>query len=237
MPWFFPDDEEVHDGWSTSGILVPPTFEPYLGNIFEGFASRVTTLRMQANQIRLIPVRVLNNLLDLEIFCVIGDEEEIVGLDLIFYHATLLRSLTLIGYLIPPLFSLLPAASTGVLPHLSSFRISGAAERDDDLEGVHVGMLLHFLQGRIVLRRLYIRLPNLYWPDIRDVWSTAKALPNIEVLGLHAGFDHVSEYNLQELINGLPDKICALHLAFNCDQSHLLALVCPTSCRIELLLY
>jgi hypothetical protein len=224
MPWFFPDDEETHDGWTLDAELLELHFhQTNIERIFETLTSHLQSLRITASQVRGIPIRILNSLLDLEIVWIIGDEDESVGLDLVFHHANVLQSLTMVGYLVPGLFASLPPFSS--LPHLISFRMSSEPTSPPFLEDGHVDLLCQFLQNRQLLRRLYLRLPLTSSSETYNLWSTVERLSGLEVLGLHAGNVNLQEHDFRVLLPKLPPKLRALHLAFDCETSSLLLLV------------
>lgn len=190
--------------------------------------SPVQSLRITASQVRGIPIRILNNLLELEIAWVIGDEDESIGLDLVFHHANLLQSFAMIGYLFPGLFAALPSFSP--LRHLTSFRMSCEPAITPYLEDGHVDFLCQFLQNRLFLRRLYLRLPPTTLTDAYHLWSTVERLSGLEVLGLHTGSVDLQEHDFRVLLSNLSPKLRALHLAFNCETSSLLLLVRTILC-------
>jgi hypothetical protein len=222
MPWFFPDDEGIHDGWIWDDELTDLLFrQPGIETIFDTLTSQLESLRLTASQVRGIPIRILNNLLDLEIMWVIGDEDESVGLDLVFHHANMLQSLTLVGCLVPDLFAYMPSST--MLPHLTSFRMSCEPYNFHDHDQVYP--LCNFLENRQCLRRLYLRLPLSTQSETNDLWSTIERLSGLEVLGLHGGAVDWQEDFHRNLLSKLPPKLRALHLAFNCEASSLLYLV------------
>jgi hypothetical protein len=225
-PWFFPDDEENHDGWTWDSELHELNLRQInVERVFETLTTHLQSLRITASQVRGIPIRILNTLLDLEIVWVLGDEDEGVGLDLVFHHANLLRSLTLIGFLVPGLFASLPPFSS--LPHLMSFRMSCEPTIQPFLEDGHVDLLCQFLQNRQCLRRLYLRLPGPLTTSLRTyyLWSTVERLSGLEVLGLHSGNFNLQEDHFRVWLSSFPPKLRALHLAFDCEPSSLLLLV------------
>lgn len=223
-PWFFPDDEESHDGWIWDDKLLDLLIrQPAIERIFEILTSHPKSLRLPASQIRGVPIRILNNLLELEVVWVFGDEEEGVGLDFIFHHANLLQSLTMVGCLVSSLIASLPSSSS-LLPHLGSFRMSWEPS-SAPLEDGHVDQLSRFLQSRKSLRRLYLRLPITTLEDTYDLWSAVERLPCLEVLGLHAGYVCFPERDFLDFLLKIPRKLKALHLAFDWESSSLLLLV------------
>lgn len=227
MPWFFPDDEEAYDAWTwDSELLELHRHQPTIEKIFEFLVSPLRCLRICASHARGIPVRILNNLLELVIVWVIGDEDESVGLDLIFHHATLLRSLTMVGLVFPGLLISLPPSSSGALPHLNSFRFSSESELGTIgvLDNMHLNCLRDFLLNRSCLRRLHLRLP-LSGTQRFDLWDVFQGLPALEVLGLHTGSIYFGEDELRTLLERLPLKLRAFNFAFCYEATSLVPLV------------
>ena len=220
-PWFFPDDVEYHDGWTEDAELLElNSCQMNIERIFETLTTHLQSLRITASQLRGIPIRILNSLLDLEIVWVEGHEDEGIGLDLVFHHANLLRSLTMVGFLVPGLFASLPSISS---PHLVSFRMACEPSRPPFVEDYHVDILCQFLRNRQLLRRLYLRLP-LSTLGTNYLCSTVEGLSGLEVLGLHAGDATWQEGDFRDLLSWLPN-LRALHLAFDCEASSLQFLV------------
>ena len=227
MPWFFPDDEEAHDRWSyDEEIYELQLQQPPPELIFETLSTQLKCLRITAFQMRGIPIRILNNLLDLELFWMIGDEDEMVGFDLVFRHATSLQSLTIVGYCFPGLFKMLPSSSSGdSLPQLTSFRLSYEAYSGEEFQDESLIVLLGFLKNRGRLRRLYLHVPLQSWSQSCALWEMVQGLLELEVLGLHFGLVWVGEEELRSIVEQLPLMLQALHLAFHCEASSLLPLV------------
>jgi len=225
MPFFYPDDEEAHDRWK---------YDEDIGNleeipaevIFETFTTPLTCLRITASQLRGVPIRVLSGLRNLDIISTIGDVDELIGLDLVFHHAAWLESLSLVGYLIPELFSFLPSfATSGALLRLTSFLLCSSDYGLPELQEEAIFSLCLFLQNRPRLRRLYLRLPNIEWNGLHQFLPVIKTFPNLDVLGIHTGYDPLNEVHLQVLLPFLPTRIRALHLAITWSQANLLILV------------
>ncbi|PPQ87473.1 hypothetical protein CVT25_008209 [Psilocybe cyanescens] len=226
MPFLFPDDEEAHDR-----LVYDPTFQEIsefsLGNILQFMSPNLQSLRITATQVRDVPIRTFNTLKDLEVLSTIGDQEELVGLDMVFRHATKLESLTLVGLFVPEIFSFLPHHSVESLPLLTSFRLSC----EDSIALGHGGedefqALCGFLQGRRLLRRLYLRLPMMRWSQTSRLLCVIRDLIGIEVLGLHTGRDVLTDPDvIKTLAMSLPLKLNALHIAINWGGGDLLPLV------------
>ncbi len=225
MPWFFPDDEEAYDAWTWDNELLELHHrQPAIEKIFELLVSPLQSLRISASHARGIPIRILNNLRELVIVWVVGDEDENIGFDLIFRHATLLQSLTMVGLVFPGLLTSLPPASSGALPHLSSFRFSPESEFDTAFDHAHLNCLCDFLSNRNRLRRLHLRLP-LTGSQRFDLWDIIQGFPTLEVLGLHTGSMYFSEDELRALLERLPLKLRAFNFAFCYEASSLVPLV------------
>ncbi|KAF9529719.1 hypothetical protein CPB83DRAFT_852050 [Crepidotus variabilis] len=230
MPWFFPDDEEAHDSWTNDEDLfdLEDPDNLTLESMFQTVGPHITNLRISGSQYGAIPVRIFNCLLDLEIFF-LGGEDETVGLDLIFHHATQLQSLTWIGYINRRAYTFLPPSTSTLLPNLTSFRLSGVFDFDDITQNptdrTDFDCLLHFLQNRKLLRRLYVRLPDLHWPLGLELWAIAKTLDKLEILGLHTGEGQIGEGDLNRILDLLPRQLRALHVAFDCGANNLLPLL------------
>lgn len=227
MPWFFPDDEEAHDGWTQDEDLVHSENELdsiALESLFTTIGAHITRLRLSGLAYSALPVRILDTLLDLEIFF-LGSPDEMMGLDMIFRHASQLQSLTWIGHIDHEAYSLLPS-STSSLPRLTSFRLS--EDGDSDYDSFNESALFNLLRfiDRKTLRRLYVRLPNLRWPQGLSLWMFVSNLDNLEVLGLHTGYGGIGDPELDELLKYLPRQLRALHIALDCVAHDLLPLVC-----------
>jgi len=225
MPFFFPDDEEAHDRLVLDSESLENLNYP-IDTILEATTSELQSLRITATHVRSVPIRVYNNLTDLEIMFTNGDVEECVGLDIVFRHATALESLTLVGFIIPELFSFLPHSSTPCLPRLGSFRLSCELAEPSDIGVEEISSLCLFLQDRPLLRRLYLRIPCMTWYCTSRIILILKNLGGLEVLGLHTGRNSLGEHEVIEiLVNNLSPKLHALHLAMNWGGETLLPLV------------
>ncbi|KDR75652.1 hypothetical protein GALMADRAFT_1330752 [Galerina marginata CBS 339.88] len=224
MPFFFPDDEEAHDR-----LVYDPTIRENLkysiAEIVESIAPALQSLRVTATQLRDAPIRMLNTLIDLEVFATIGDEEELVGLDVVFRHATLLQSLTLVGLFVPATFSFLPHSSTGCLPLLNSFRLSCEDPSVFRFGEDEFQSLCGLLQGRPLLRRLYLRLPTMDWMQTSRLLCIVRELDGLEVLGFHTGRDMLADDTIETLSRSLSKNLHALHIAINWAGVDLLPLL------------
>jgi len=231
MPWFFPDDEEAYDAWTWDNELLDlHNGQPTIDEIFKLLVSPLQSLRISASHARGIPVRILNNLRELVIVWVIGDEDENIGLDLIFRHATFLQSLTMVGLVFPGLLTSLLPSSSGALPHLNSFRFSSESEFDTAFDHADLNCLRDFLSNRNHLRRLHLRLP-LIGSQRFDLWDIIQGLPALEVLGLHTGASYFSVDELQALLERLPLNLRAFNFAFCYEASSLVPFVIPFLCQ------
>jgi hypothetical protein len=228
MPFFFPEDEEAHDQLVLDLESLENLNYP-IDVILEttGWSgSELQSLRITATHVRSVPIRVYNNLTDLEIMFTNGDAEEYVGLDIVFHHATGLESLTLVGFIIPELFSFLPHSSAACLPRLGSFRLSCELAESTHIGAEEISLLGGFLQDRPLLRRLYLRIPSMTWFDTSRIIFILKNLRGLEVLGLHTGRNSLGEHELIDVLaNNLSPKLHALHLAINWGGESLLPLV------------
>jgi hypothetical protein len=166
-------------------------------------------LVLLSTHIVLLPIRVCNTLTRLDI-CV-PQFEELVGLDLVFRHAQFLESLSLVGYIEPPVFADLPK-DPAVLPRLTSFRIS-CEFWDQDATEMHVPLLSEFLSRRPSLRRLYIRLPGVRLEVALAIATVIGKLEGLRVLGFHAGYEPLYEAAALHLADQLSTKLEALQLA------------------------
>ncbi|KAJ7350604.1 hypothetical protein DFH08DRAFT_695377 [Mycena albidolilacea] len=166
-------------------------------------------LVLLSTHIVLLPIRVCNTLTRLDI-CV-PQFEELVGLDLVFRHAQFLESLSLVGYIEPPVFADLPK-DPAVLPRLTSFRIS-CEFWDQDATEMHVPLLSEFLSRRPSLRRLYIRLPGVRLEVALAIATVIGKLEGLWVLGFHAGYEPLYEAAALHLADQLSTKLEALQLA------------------------
>lgn len=226
MPFFFPDDEEAHDALVSDPTLMEDLDYPII-EVLEAVSPDLKSLRITASYISSVPIRTFGTLTDLEIISTIGDQDELIGLDLVFRYATSLEALTLVGYFHPDLFSFLPHSSVGYLPHLHSFRLSYEDKfyfsgnfGEDEFQSLY-----GFLQGRQLLRRLYLRIPTLRWGQASRLLFLVKDLEGLEVLGFHAGSDILTDEHIDEVVLVLSSKLCALHLAINWGGHNLLPLV------------
>ncbi|KAF7315522.1 hypothetical protein MIND_00067500 [Mycena indigotica] len=157
----------------------------------------------------LLSVRLCNNLTRLDI-CV--TDWELVGAELLFRHASQLEGLSIVGHVDPSFFASLPA-DPGVLPRLTTFRISGELWDDEVIGLTVVPYLRHFLERRVRLERLYIRLPGLALQFALAIVDVIAKLPNIRALGLHLGYEYLHDSAAVHLAEQLSPRIEALHLA------------------------
>jgi len=224
MPFFFPDDEECHDGLVEDDELMRSCNLIDASTVLESFSSVIHSLRILTLHTPQTPIRVYDSLTELEIFATEALKEELIGLDLVFRHATALKSLSLVGLFVPDVFSFLPTNSSRSLPCLTSFRLSLEAS-SVYLENECIWALCEFLKDRPLLRRLYLRLPALNWSQVSQLLPTIQGLVGLEVLGLHTGEDPVDEEDIGLLAQTLSSKLKALHLAINWGGANLLSLV------------
>lgn len=218
-PFFFPDDEEAHDQLVVDNELAEITDSLPIGDLLYDFPSELRSLRLCAACAMYIPVRICNTLTQLDLLMTIGDEEELVGLDAVFRHATALQGLSFVGFISPLIFSFLENAATA-MPLLTYFRFC-----DDDMTQYspqNMVALSNFLSNR-PLKRLFLRVP-----EVRNshpfLLSLVNANQQLEVLGLHTGM-HTLETNIIKIVQRLPRTLRALHLAMDWRGSDMLQLV------------
>ena len=224
MPFFFPDDEESHDGLVEDLGIMGSCYLVDVSTVLENFSSTIHSLRILAFQTSQAPIRVYDSLTELEIFATEDHKAELIGLDLVFRHLTALQSLSLVGYLVSDVFSVFPTNPSQSLSRLTSFRLS-VESLDISLESECIWALCEFLKNRPLLRRLYIRHAALNWSQVSHLLSVIQGLVGLEVLGLHTGRDLVNEEDIGLLLRSLSPKLKALHLAFNWGGTNILPLV------------
>jgi hypothetical protein len=223
IPFFFPDDEEAHDGY-VEDHDVADVFGLPIEDILNFFSPTLESLRLCATHIGSVPIRVYSGLRELEIFGTLLEEEELSGLDAMFHHATSLESLSIGGFIHYAFASFLPRySSTRTLPKLTSFRLS--TENQESFNEPEFCALCAFLEGRSSLRRLYLRLPELRHEQTIRLLLVIKDLKGLEVLGLHTGRDYIDVDTLIMIVDSLSPNLRALHLAINWGGETLLLLV------------
>jgi hypothetical protein len=223
MPFFFPDDEECHDGLVEDAEILASCHLVDVSIILENFPSAIHSLRILTFQTPQTPIRVYDNLTELEIFATEIRTAELLGLDLVFRHLTALQSLSLVGYFLSDVFSFFPTTSSQSLSRLRSFRLS-IELFSSSVENECIWALCEFLKNRPLLRRLYIRHPDLNWGQVAYLLSMVQGLVGLEVLGLHTGVHLVEEEEIGLLVQSLPPNLKALHLAFNWGGANILPL-------------
>ena len=224
MPFFFPDDEECHDGLVEDIEILGSSRFVDLSTVLENLPSAIRSLRILTFQILQTPIRVCDSLTELEIFATEVQKTELLGLDLVFRHLTALQSLSLVGYFVSDLFSAFPTTSSQSLCRLSSFRLS-IEFLSSAVDYECIWSLCEFLKDRPLLRSLYIRHPDLTWDQVSQLLSMVQGLVGLEVLGLHTGVHLVDEEEIGLLVQILSPNLKALHLAFNWDGATMLPLV------------
>ncbi|PPQ63018.1 hypothetical protein CVT24_005964 [Panaeolus cyanescens] len=226
VTFYFPDDEEVHDGLNEDQDLAEFCPIPNIGALYDSaIFLNLTDLRIPAIHVRDLPIRLSNALLNLEIFFTLHHDDELIGLDLVLHHVVILESLSLVGYLQPQLIVLLASDNGGsILPSLQSFRLSSHLGMwEEALEMSTIPYLIHFLEGRNQLRRLYIRLPEIQTNDLQSLLSVIKNLYSVEVLGIYTG--ELQDDSLAYLLHCLPVNLVALHIAMDWSGYNLLPLI------------
>ena len=224
MPFFFPEDEECHDGLVEDYIIMESCHLVDVGAVLEYFPSTIHSLRILTFQTIQMPIRFYDSLTELEIFATDYQKADLVGLDLVFRHLTALQSLSLVGYFVSSLFSFFPTNSSQSLSRLASFRLS-IESWGTEVEDGCVWTLCEFLKGRPLLRSLYIRHPELEWSQVSRLLPIIRGLVGLEVLGLHTGESWVKEEEIGSLVQSLSPNIKALHLAFDWGGANILPLV------------
>ena len=224
MPFFFPDDEECYDGLVEDAEILGSCHLVDVSAVLENFPSVVHSLRILAFQTPQTPLRVYDSLTELEIFATETGKAELIGLDLVFRHLTALQSLSLVGYFVSDVFSVLPTTSSQSLSRLNSFRLS-IEPFGSPVENECIWTLCEFLKDRPSLRSLYIRHPDLNWGQVSQLLSIIQGLVGLEVLGLHTGMHLVDQEEFGLLVQSLSPNLKALHLAFNWDGANILPLV------------
>jgi len=205
MPFFFPDDEEEHDGLVEDLGIMRSCQLVDVSTVLENFSSVIHSLRILTFQTPQTPIRVYDSLTELEIFATEVRETELIGLDLVFRHLTELQSLSLVGYFVSDVFSCFPTNSSQSLSRLTSFRLS-VEPLDISLENECIWALCEFLKDRPLLRSLYIRHADLNWSQVSQLLSVIQGLVGLEVLGLHTGKDLVDEEDIGLLVQNLSPK-------------------------------
>ncbi|KAF9047441.1 hypothetical protein BJ165DRAFT_1344136 [Panaeolus papilionaceus] len=226
ISFYFPDDEEVHDGLNEDQDIAEFCPIPNIGALYDSpIFHNLTDLRIPALHVRDLPIRLSNALLNLEIFFTLNHDDELIGLDLVLHHVIILESLSLVGYLQPQLLVLLSASSNqNILPALTSLRISSHLGMWEETPSMSTApYLTHFLENRNQLRRLYIRLPGIQTEDRQDLLSVIKALTSIEVLGVYTGL--LQDDSLGYLLECLPTNLIALQIAMDWRGYNLLSLI------------
>ena len=224
MPFFFPEDEECHDGLVEDDEIMRSCYLVDVGAVLEYLPSTIHSLRILSFQTPQMPIRFYDSLTELEIFSTEFQKAELVGLDLVFLHLPALQSLSLVGYFEPNLFSFFPPSSSQSLSRLTSFRLSiemiGTLVADE-----YFWKLYEFLKGRPLLRSLYIRHTELGWHLVSQLLPIIQGLVGLEVLGLHTGYDSMQEEEIGLLVQSLSPNLKALHLAFDWGGANILPLV------------
>ncbi|KAF7288722.1 hypothetical protein HMN09_01378200 [Mycena chlorophos] len=168
----------------------------------------IRQLSVLATHLPLLPIWLYNNLTVLDI-CV--TDWEIVGMELLFRHAVQLRELSLVGYIEPSFFPHLPA-DPETLPNLTSFRLS-CELWDEEAVAVSIApYLVAFLERRVDLERLYIRLPGISLPFALILATAIAKLQRLRVLGFHIGYEPLHEAAAHQLAGHFSTHLQALHL-------------------------
>ncbi|TFK23144.1 hypothetical protein FA15DRAFT_656930 [Coprinopsis marcescibilis] len=222
-PFYFPDDEEIHDDTGASSALLDVTaaidFEAITSTMALG---NLQSLTLNAVYLPTLPIKILETLKELDI-CITTVLQG-VGLDLILRHAVVLESLTVFGYVDQAIFEWLACGSSD-LPSLHSFRLScDRFTMMQPIEGHNLELFLSFLRDRVRLRRLYLRIPSLDWSALTALAPEIRNLKALEVIGLHTGETIVDDWFIPFLRGTLPAKLKALYLGIDWNGLNFLPL-------------
>ncbi|KAF4620778.1 hypothetical protein D9613_000855 [Agrocybe pediades] len=226
IPFFFPDDEEAQDHLIYD-YTMPKIPDPVFVDILQVMSSRLKSLRITATQVRSVPIRILSSLIDLDIHATEGSVEELVGLDLVFRHASSLESLSMVGLFVEDIFCFLSSCSKESIPNLTSFRLSlDSAMINSSVELEEIIALVNFLSNHLSLRRLFVRLDSVTWIHIYPFLCFIPKLKKLEVLGIHTGGSLLSDVAVLECIaQCLSPRLRALHIAIYWNGGSILRLV------------
>ncbi|TFK44928.1 hypothetical protein BDQ12DRAFT_673828 [Crucibulum laeve] len=224
IPFYYPKNVTL-DSIAVDEALWTYSEAVNVSTIVEDAAEALQSLMIISTRIAVVPMRVYNTLTELEI-CVV-DEAHLPELDLVFRHAIVLESLTLVGF-IPhsaAAFSVLPSDAPS-LPYLRSFRLSCERDFTDTFED-YPRFLCEFLQAHPILRQLHLRVAEADDTFLAAILPVIGGLQELEVLGLHTGRTYFSENEIMLLTDNLPYRLKALHLAiiWEHSQTNLVSLV------------
>lgn len=177
--------------------------------IVESMTTTLQTLSLVARNVSEMPIRVYNSLTELDIR--VTFDSDLTGVELIFRHAPLLESLSLVGHISADIFSILPSDSTS-LPKLKSFRLSCEETILPFISNEAITVLSLFLDKRPSLRRLFVRLAAASWNVLSTLLPTISSLVNLEVFGFHAGYRFLEREDFSQLASIFSPRLKAVHL-------------------------
>ncbi|KAF8891828.1 hypothetical protein BD779DRAFT_1670779 [Infundibulicybe gibba] len=162
-------------------------------SIIENITSAPEYLTIIDKHMGYLPIRAYDALTDLDI-CFTPQFNDSC-LDMVFHHAPLLESLSIIGHISEDIFLMLPQ-STVIMPRLKSFRISCPA-MPFQLGAASISVFAQFLTGR-PLERLSVRLPVASWDSI------SLLLPVLDKLTISGFWDYIPEFRILALHLDIP---------------------------------
>lgn len=157
------------------------------------------------------PLRVLSGLQELSMY----NPCSLDRFDAIFAHCSRLRSLNITitsPSCVPQVLTVLEAAPSNTLPHLTSFKF--VCTGDSGI--VDSGPFSAFLGDRAAMRRLDLRLNECFrgvvdYTRFLDIFA---GLPQLEIVGLTLAGSHFSQEHLRLLDARLPRGLSALLLTW-----------------------
>jgi hypothetical protein len=177
---------------------------------------RLKSLAIDAEWITRIPVWVYNQLVSVEINS--DDPAHPINIDFICHHCPMLEDLSATGEIWAGLCLGLSQETT--FSKLQSLRLScEGMNSEGPVQDAHISALAQFIRAHHKLRRLYLRFPDAPWRHIMTLLEDIEKLQNIEVLGLHAGFDDLDEGALEHLLSHIPFSQKALQLSMAWDTN------------------
>ncbi|KAF9464969.1 hypothetical protein BDZ94DRAFT_1254974 [Collybia nuda] len=178
--------------------------------IVKSMAVTLKELSLVARNVSEMPIRMYSALTTLDICATFNSD--VASMELVFRHAPLLECLSLVGHISVDIFSILPNDSTS-LPYLRSFRLSCEEVALPVISHEAIRVLSVFLEGRSLLRRLFVRLAGASWYTLSDLLPTIESLVNLEVLGFHAGYRYLEWEDFNQLASLFSSKLKAVHIA------------------------
>ncbi|KAG6920220.1 hypothetical protein DXG01_004989 [Tephrocybe rancida] len=141
---------------------------------------------------------------------------ELTGLDLVFHHAPMLESLSVVGLVSQEIFLLLPS-DPAILSRLKSFRLSAETWSLAGVSEAHILRLSRFLERKLSLRRLSLYLGGARWTTISLLLPTLRQLQALEVFGLHAGGLSMNAGDFEVLASLLTFQMTSIQLVIPWD--------------------